>query len=227
MPEKVFFFVQRAAGLDRDAFARVYLEEHAPLAMRHFRALRRYVVNIVERDPDAEPIIRADGIAEMWFDWLEDFTDPSRLYDSPEGAAEVAGQASSVFGGVSAYHVAGAVQRDYERSWALGERTPGTKLLGPLRRVDGLTKKQFETHWQGTHARLALEHVVGIGRYVTNVVQSALVPGSPEIDGIVEVSYLEPRRFATPDSESIMQADTASFLIKPRSYGVGEYVLRE
>ncbi|MEX1253493.1 MAG: EthD domain-containing protein [Dehalococcoidia bacterium] len=227
MPEKVFFFVQRAANLDRDEFARRYLEEHAPLAMRHFRALRRYVVNIVERDPETDPLVPADGISEMWFDSLEDFTDAERLYDSPEGAAKVIEQSASVFGGVSAYHVDGTVQRDYERTWPLGERSPGTKLLGPLRRLDGLTKEQFVEHWRGTHARLALEHVLGIGRYVTNVVRAPLIPGSPEFDGIVEVSYLEKRRFATPESEAIMQADTASFLIKPRSYSVGEYVLRE
>jgi hypothetical protein len=227
MPEKVFFFVQRAAGLDRDAFARLYLEEHAPLAMRHFRALRRYVVNVVERDPETDPLVRADGISEMWFDTLEDFTDPERLYDSPEGAAKVIEQSASVFGGVSAYHVAARVQRDYEREWALGERSPGTKLLGPLRRLDGLTKERFVEHWQGTHARLALEHVLGIGRYVNNVVRAPLIPGSPEIDGIVEVHYIEKRRFATPQSEAIMQADTASFLTKPAPYRVAEYVLRE
>jgi hypothetical protein len=124
------------------------------------------------------------------------------------------------------YRVDERVQRDNERSTMPGERSPGEKLLAPLRRAPGLTHEQFVEHWLGTHSPLALQHVLGMWRYVTNVVLEPVTPRAPEIDGIVEVHYLDKRRFASPESEAIMQDDTSRLLIKPAPYTVGEYVLR-
>ncbi len=100
-------------------------------------------------------------------------------------------------------------------------------MLSPLRRLDGLTHERFVEHWRGEHARLALKHVLGIGRYVNNVVVAPLTPGAPEFDGIVEVHYLEKRRFDSPEGEEMMAADVAKFLSPPPRNFVGEYVLRE
>jgi len=226
LTEKLFFLLRRPPRLEPEAFRRRYLEEHAPLVLRHWSPLRRYVVNLVdhyEGRGDEQP---ADAIAELVFDAPEDFTDRSRLYRSPEDAAMVESNAAALFGGFAAYRVDGRVQRDYDRSWADGERSPGHKLVGLLRRADGLSHEQFVDHWLNTHVPLVLKHVLGVWRYVTNVVTAPLFPGAPEIDGIVEVHYHDQRTFDSPEGERLMAEDVASFLTPPSRHFVSEYVLR-
>ena len=227
MPEKLMFLIHRSARFSRAEFRRRMLEEHAPLALEHCPGLRRYVVNLNEgEESDADGGAETfDAATEIWFDSVEEFTDKGRLFDSPEGAAAVEQNGAALMGSVFGYHIVETVQRDYERSWGIGERSPGTKMLSPLRRLDGLTHEQFVEHWRGEHARLALKHVLGIGRYVNNVVVAPLTADAPEFDGIVEVHYLEKRRFDSPEGQEIMAADVAKFLSPPPRNFVGEYVL--
>lgn len=222
------FLIQRSGELNREEFGRRMLDSQAPLMLQHCPGLRRYVVNLNEGSEEDEAWPEHfDASTELWFDSVEDFTDRERLYDSPEGAAAVEKDSEALMGSVIAYRVAETVQRDYERTWALGERSPGKKMLSPLRRLDGLTHEQFVEHWRGEHARLALKHVLGIGRYVNNVVVAPVTAGAPEFDGMVEVHYLEKRRFDSPEGQEILAADVAKFLSPPPRNFVGEYVLRE
>jgi hypothetical protein len=204
-----------------------YLAEHAPLALKHMRTLGHYVVNLTDDSTEEGPD-KYDAITEMHFPSVEDFTDQSRLYATPADATAVAQNAGELFaGGVAAYRVAGHVQRERERTWAIGERAPGIKLIGLLRRKEGLTHEQFVDHWLHVHVPLVFKHVLGIGRYVTNVIEGAVVPGGAEIDGIVEVHYTEPRTFDSPEGERIMADDVASFLSTPNRHLVGEYTFRD
>ena len=228
MSDKLFLLIRRAQHLAREEFSRRYLEEYGPLVLRHCPKLHRYVVNLTDppREGGSGPDETFDAIEELWFDSLDDYTDRARLYDSAEGASAVEERVAGLIDSVVAYHVAERVQRDYQRTWNDGERSPGMKLVAPLRRAEGLSHEQFVDHWLNRHVALALKHVLGIGRYVTNVVVAPLAPGAPEFDGIVEVHYLEKRRFDSPEGEAIMAADTASFLRPPLRHRVGEYVLR-
>ncbi len=228
MAEKLIFFVGRAPSLSVDEFRRRYIESHAPLALEHWKSPRRYAVNLVEEpDEDYGDGLRFDAMAEMHFASLEDFTDRARLYDASDAPPVVEQDAATLFGSALIYRVSGVVQRGYQRSWALGGRSPGNKIVAPLYRGEGLTHEQFVEHWHNVHAPLALEHVLGIGRYVTNEVIASLTPDAPAIDGIVEVHYTDRRRMATPDSARIMAEDVQSFLVQPKRHPVREYVFRE
>ena len=232
MPEKLIFLIQRSTELSRPEFCRRFLEEHAPLVLQHCSGLRRYVVNLHEGREEggaggAAPSMETyDAATELWFDSLEAFTARERRYDTAAGAAIVQESAAALIGAAAGYHVAETVQRDYERSWSEGERSLGKKMLSPLRRKDGLSRDAFVEHWRGEHAALALKHVLGIGRYVNNVVLAPLTPNAPEFDGIVEVHYLEQRRFDSPEGEAALAADVQQFLSPPPRNFVGEYVLR-
>ncbi len=229
MPEKLIFFFQRAPQLSREEFCRRYLEVHAPLVVQRFPRLRGFVVNLnIGREEPGDPtdvFAEADAITEFWFDSFDDFADLSRRYDSPEGREAVESDWQALTGSTIGYRVVERVERDNERSWALGERSPGMKMIAALRRAPGLTHEQFVDHWLNTHVPLALEHVLGMWRYVTNVVAAPLWPGAPDIDGIVEVHYLEKRRFDSPEGEAIMNADVAQFLSPPLRIRTNEYVL--
>lgn len=75
-------FVKRAAGLDRDAFARHWSEVHAPLARVHHPTVVRYAQHVVldVLTPGAPDV---DGIAELTFVSLDACRNDR--YDSPEG----------------------------------------------------------------------------------------------------------------------------------------------
>lgn len=221
MAAKVFLFFYRAPWLTRDEFARRYLAEHAPLVLQHCPRITRYVANVVENDVEG-----FDNASELWVNAIEDFLDPSRLYDSVEGQEAVERSRAELVSKTVVYGVTERVQRDYERTWPDGERSPGQKLIAPLSRIDGLTKEQFVEHWTAKHSQLALKHVLGMGRYVTNVVERALTPGAPEIDGIVEVHYTAKREFDSQDGQRIMVEDTQSLLQTPVRHMAGEYILR-
>lgn len=225
MPVKLLFFLYRRPELSRTEFCDRYLHEHGPLVLKHCPRLRRYVVNLIE-DPEEKSPAGIDVVLELWFDSLDDYSDRTRLYDSPAGETAVEELRAALARSGAGYQVDATVQRDYHRTWPEGDRSPGVKTVVPLLRKEGLTHEQFVDHWLHIHAPLSLEHVLGIGRYVTNVVLAPLTQGSPAIDGIVEVHYTEERRFDSPEGRQIMMDDVASFLSPPSRNRAGEYILK-
>jgi len=230
MAEKLIFFVERKAGLSRDEFQRRDLERHGPLMLEHFSHLRGLVLNLNARAEDrfdpADELTKADAIAEMWFDTYDDFADLSRRYDSAEGRRALDADWRDLAGRTHGYRTIERVQRKYEGASAAGGPSPGSKLIAALRHAPALSHDQFLDHWLHTHVPLALQHVLGMGSYVTNEVVSPITPGSPDLDGIVEVLYTGKREFDLPEGEAIMRADTAKFLQPPSPLRTTEYVLR-
>src|SRR5260370_36562796 len=81
---KPVFTPRRREGMTREEFQRYWREEHAPLVQRHAETLhiRRYV-QVHLRETALDEAISAprgsqprfyDGIAELWWDSLEDLT---------------------------------------------------------------------------------------------------------------------------------------------------------
>ena len=81
---KLVFTLRRREGMTREEFQRYWREEHAPLIQRHAGTLhiRRYV-QVHLRETALDEAISAprgcqprfyDGIAELWWDSLEDLT---------------------------------------------------------------------------------------------------------------------------------------------------------
>jgi hypothetical protein len=78
---KLMFCLRRLPALDRAAFQAYWRDHHAPLVSRHAAAmrLRRYVQCHMVDDPVAASLAAArgspapfDGIAELWWDSLDD-----------------------------------------------------------------------------------------------------------------------------------------------------------
>jgi hypothetical protein len=228
--EKLIFFVERKAGLSRQAFQQRFLGSHAALVLEHFATLRGLVLNLNARAEDRfdpiDPLTKADAVAEMWFATHDDFADLSRRYASAEGRAALDADWREIAGKAHGYRTSERVQRAHEGAPAPGEPSPGSKLIAGLRRAPALSHEQFLDHWLHTHVPLALRHVLGMGAYVTNEVTAPITPGSPDLDGIVEVLYTGKREFDSPEGESIMRADTAKFLQPPSPMRLREYVLR-
>ena len=93
---KLVFTIRRREGMTRAEFQRYWREQHAPLVRRHAETLRiRRYVQTHARESDLDAVIAEqrgsepsfyDGVAELWWDSLEDLA---------EAAASDAGQAAS------------------------------------------------------------------------------------------------------------------------------------
>jgi uncharacterized protein (TIGR02118 family) len=91
---KLTYTLRRRDGMSREEFQRYWREEHAPLVKRHAETLRvRRYVQVHARDTDLDEALAAsrgseprayDGVAELWFDSLEDVI---AAYSSEAGQA--------------------------------------------------------------------------------------------------------------------------------------------
>ena len=189
--------------------------------------MRGYIVNLVEKVPgDAQEI---DSVGELFFDRLSDFR--KRLYDSPEGRAIIERDVAGFMGGADAYATTEHVQKSSRVEAPLGQRSPGMKMICPVRRREGMSHAEFVDHWLGRHVPLALEHHPGLSRYVTNVVDERLSAGGEEWDGVAELHFanaadLQRGLFASAEGESLIRRDMQRFIGHTFAYMAGEYVLK-
>ena len=82
------------------------------------------------------------------------------------------------------YTVSEAFPVAYDRTWQIGERTPGVCLLTLFRQRKDLDKETFLSRWHNGHTPLSLK-IHPLWHYSRNVVET-LAPGSARLDGIVE-----------------------------------------
>jgi uncharacterized protein (TIGR02118 family) len=222
---KLLFLCRRRDDLTHAEYVERLLHGHVPLALRHHPTMRKYVVNIVEQaGPGLAPL---DSIGELSFSSLDDFRD--RLYDSPDGERIVGRDVAGFMGGADAYVTTEHVQKAGASSSAVGSRSAGVKLIGPVRRRPELSHAAFVEHWLGVHVPLALAQHPGLTKYVTNVVDETMSPGAPAWDGFAELHFASDadrttRMFASPESERIIRADMARFIGATGGYVTTEYV---
>jgi len=221
---KMIFLCRRRPGITHERYAELVLQGHVPLALRHHPTMRKYVVNVVEGfRAGAEAL---DSIAELSFDSLDDYR--TRLYDSDEGRRIIERDVFGFMGGAHAYVTREHVQKAPAAPPPPGARSPGVKIVGLVRRPDGMTHDAFVEHWLHRHVPLALRHHPALHRYVTNVVEQRL-GDAPDWDGIAELCFpsIEAMRtgfFDSPEGERIIREDMTRFIGLTWGYDVAEYV---
>jgi uncharacterized protein (TIGR02118 family) len=223
---KLVFLCRRRADLTHERYAELLLRGHVPLALRHHPTMRKYVVNVVEGlRAGAEPL---DSIGELTFDTLDDFHE--RLYDSDDGRRVIERDVAGFMGGAHAYVTTEHVQKTPAATVPLGLRSPGAKIVGLVRRPDGMTHEAFVAHWLERHVPLALRHHPGLHKYVTNVVDARL-GDAPDWDGIAELHFpsteaMRTQFFDSPEGERVIREDMGRFIGRTWGYDVAEYVER-
>jgi uncharacterized protein (TIGR02118 family) len=117
---------------------------------------------------------------------------------------------------------------DYERTWPLGDASPGVKRISFVRRAAALDHDQFARHWAEVHTPIARRHHPTLWRYCQNVVRSVLVDevGDAALtDGVSELSFrsredMTERMYDSEEGRQIAAADIASFLDAPAGWRV-------
>jgi EthD domain len=240
---KVMQFIACEPGRDRAAFREHYLRAHAPLVMLHCPRLRRYVVDLVDvkasirhrsgmaplnRELDPPPF---EVATEMWFDSFDDFKDQARRYSSPASRELLNDDLQAMGARVNDYLIAETTQWNRTPRPAVGERTPGVKMLGFSRRRENLANKDVEAMWRN-HSIAAAKYHAAATSYLQDGVIAALTPGAPVVHGIAELFFptvedLEERFYGgTVEGEKAIEADAGPFLADSIGLYTSEYVLK-
>lgn len=219
---KSMTLIKRPGGADRLTFCHLYLAG-AGAAARRLTAVRRMTVDLVDIPaeeaglrPGGEPSY--DAVLELWSD------DPTAL---DPGVVDV------TFGiGATAhvYRVTETVERDYERSWPAGERSPGVKSIYLARRLRDMSQDEYAAYWGHRHAPLALAVHVSLWRYARNVVSEG-APGSDHWDGFAELHFrtaqdLRERFYDSEEGRRSIAEDVAKFTSGGRALHTSEYILK-
>ena len=81
---KLIGLLKKKDGITQEEFLQYWKEKHAPLVVKLFPGMKRYVQNHAVRLPgDRES--RIDGVSEVWFDDLQSCQAAANFWQSDEG----------------------------------------------------------------------------------------------------------------------------------------------
>lgn len=210
---KTVVFMTRRADVAPDVFKRHYEHFHAPVSQQYLKLpgyARNHVLEVPETPRpdfdvmtafwyhDQDHIRRTLGLLKTDYRFLPEdgdlFIDRSRTWSLfvEESAGPIPGQDALV---------------------------PDTvKFVALLKRKSGITKADFEDHYESTHAPLILKLTGGIQRYVRNYTRPGPDGAEPPLDSVTEIWYRDMAAFkesmATWASEAgkAIRKDENSFL---------------
>jgi hypothetical protein len=220
-----YIAVSRCTDYDRAASRTRFLREVAPLKLEHWAGLRRYVVDLVDVEPnfpDSRPG-PYDIVEEAWFETGDDLATALECGVVNRGAQALISQ-------TYVYQVSERVQMDDRRGPHVGERSPGVKAIYLVRRNEQLNDQEARQRWKD-HAPLAKAHHAGMSRYVQNGVIAALTAGAPTVNGIAELHFptqddLEQRLYDSEQGRDAIRADVSTLVAESVALYTSEYVLR-
>jgi uncharacterized protein (TIGR02118 family) len=129
------------------------------------------------------------------------------------------------------YAVDEKVERDYDCTWPVGERSPGVKSFFLALRHPEMSHDEFAAYWGEKHAPLALKIHVGMWRYTRNVVSRPLTADAPDWDGMAILHFrssfdLRERFYDSDEGRAAIAADVAKFSGGGRALHSSEWILK-
>ena len=172
-------FVKRKEGMTLEACHDHWLNVHAPLAAKA-PGLRRYIVSTTIVGEGLTYTPAYDGLAEFWYDDLEAL---EAAEASPQWQATRA-DSPNFIGSVAALFTTEVPI--IEDSLTPRARESWIKYIGLLKRKQGTTVQEMQSHWRDVHAPLVCAEFTTMVRYI----QSHAIPETygtvrhPAYDGV-------------------------------------------
>lgn len=200
---KLAMLLKRKKGMSFEEFDRYWSGPHADLLLsvpNFTRHVRRYCQShVIDPSYGGEglkwPKADFDGIAEVWFDSIDDM---NRAFSEPD-FVEKAGSDDLNF--VDRESVTTIITEELEKIAPNGEA--GVKLSVAMRRRPGMSFEDFDNHWTHNHWNL-ITSVPEFTRHLRRYVQCHLVPeyaaadngsefhsawGEAKFDGLAELYF--------------------------------------
>lgn len=213
---------KRKEGMSPDEFQRHWREVHGALA-RKTPGLRHYIQSPVLLEMyESETQPEYDGIAELWWDSVDAFTEARQ---TPEWQAAVAD--SPNFLGKGSVTILVKEVPIVDDLPSARDRQGMVKYISYFSRKEGMSVEDFQAYWRDKHPPLALANP-GVRRYIQNHVLPETYESNtqPAYDGVT-VIWLDdmdayraglgrPRPPRSPDDPPPPEGAIAYFLKGPR-----------
>ncbi len=178
-----FAFMPRRPDVTPETFHAHWLDVHGPLALR-IDALVRYVQShCLENHPAQNRDVEIDGIAETWFDRVEQ---AAALREDPQ-FTEYAQLDEPNF--IDLQNISFVMADEVSRTGGMPARDEdGVKVLMLFRRASSLSPEKFAKTWRDADEEAAAS-AVGALRHARSITSPAVV--DPVYDGIRELWFAD------------------------------------
>ena len=194
---KLAYVLYRNPDLTYDEFVHHYAEVHSPLSVEAMPLQTFYVANLADETdalranavgstPVPSPV---DAIAFLRFDHLSVLSDPARLYATRELEERLTADGTYLFSGMHGYVVDESVQWNTERTWPLGEPSPGVKEISLVRKALDVDRDEFRRQLEDAGGPDAPGRYPGVCRSVQNFVIDAVTPDAAPLDALIELQF--------------------------------------
>lgn len=156
------------------------------------------------------------GAVGLWCDFAAQAETPAGRAEAVQavrelGAAHFAGAAYDIF------QVEERCRKAIERTWPLGEPSPGFVWFTFMRRLPEISHAEFVIRWWDGHWPLVRVHHPGLWGYTQNAVRASLGPDAPRWDGIGELQFktaadMRDRMYDSEAGKQKIWDDIAGFL---------------
>ena len=146
-----------------------------------------YAANVGVSDRTGEPLLGRPPVAALafvGFDDLDVLADPAQLYASPDLGERLNADGSYLFSGMDGYVVDLATRWGVNRTWPLGQSSPGVQRITLAGRRPGLAATEF---------RMLCEELVASDSHgptlggALSIVVGTVNPDAPTLDAIIEL----------------------------------------
>ena len=148
-----------------------------------------YAANVGIADRYGEPLLGRPPVAALAFVGFDDLgvlADPAQLYASPDLGEQLNADGSYLFSGMDGYVIAVATRWGVDRSWPLGQSSPGVQRLILAGRRPGLAATEFRVQCEELVASDSAGQAQG---GAVSIVTGTVNPDAPTLDAIIELRY--------------------------------------
>lgn len=155
-------------------------------------------------------------------------TDPVGAVIEWEGTEKVVREAATAVARAEEYSISMSyvvdvsVPQRYERTWPVGEPSPGIRMMSLCHRAPQLSRDEFARYWRDEHTAVAMGFTVPIWNYTQTVVKEPISSGAPTLDGVAGLHFhslaaWQARYLDYPDEARAGAEDAARFMDVPQT----------
>ena len=188
MPRLAYLLFRNEAVSGPD-FVAHYSAVHSPLSVQAMPRQTYYAANVGVADRTGEPSLGRPPVAALAFVGFDDLgvlADPALLYASPDLGERLNADGSYLFSGMDGYVVDLTTRWGVNRTWPLGQSSPGVQRIMLAGRRPGLAATEFRTLCEELVASDAPGPTLG---GALSIVTGTVNPDAPTLDAIIELRY--------------------------------------
>jgi hypothetical protein len=188
MPRLAYLLYRNEAVSALD-FVAHYKAVHSPLAVQGMPRQTYYAANVGLPERAGEPLLGRPPVAALAFVGFDDLSvlaDPAQLYASPDLGKRLDADGAYLFSGMDGYVIDWATRWGVERTWPIGQSSPGVQRITLARRRPGLAPADFRRRCEEV---IASDSPGPALSGALSIIDGLVNDDAPTLDAIIELRY--------------------------------------